>query len=125
MGTADRHGREPDARRQHAVEHALAELSPTWRAAMPVADDLLHERVADRHAAGDREMRADGPRETQEAEQARTAAVDSSDASQQADGLARDEQNVDKGARADGGDHRYALGGGSDLAIGLQRRAAP
>ena len=49
-----------------------------------MADDLLQQAVADRHAAGDREMRADRARELEKAEQARPAAVDFGDAADEA-----------------------------------------
>ena len=86
------------------------------RAAMPWPSDLLQQRVADRDAAGDGEMRADRARELEKAEQARPSAVNFRDASHQHDRLTGDEKHVEQRARADGGDDRHALGGVGDLA---------
>src|SRR5580704_6863364 len=52
---ADGHGGKPDARGQEAVQHAFAETG-RQSCGDPMADELLDEAVADRHAAGDRYM---------------------------------------------------------------------
>ena len=127
IGPADGKGGKPDARREQAVEHAFAHPGGDARGDA-VADELLQQAVADRHAAGDREMGADRARELDEAEQARPAAVDFGDASHQPDDLGDDKNDVENRARADRGHDRHALGGGGDLALrlvveGTQKRA--
>src|ERR1700722_247068 len=84
-----------------------------------MADDLLQQAVADRHAAGDRDMRADRARKLEETEQAGPAAIYFGDAPDQIDDLRNDENHVENGARADRRDHRDALGGRRDLTLRL------
>ena len=87
-------------------------------------EDLLHEAVADRHAAGDGDMGADGARQFDQPEQAGSTAVDLRDAPHQPHGLCDDENHVQQGARADGRDEADALGRIGDLAAGgvVERR---
>ena len=92
------------------------------REAMPWPTSCCSEAVADRHAAGDRDMGADRARELDEAEQARPAAVDLGDAPYEPYDLRDDEHHVENGARADRGHERHALGGGGDLALAPSRR---
>src|ERR1700691_6413883 len=76
--TADGEGGQSDPRREQAVEHAFAHPGRDARGD-PVADQLLQQAVADRHAAGDGDMSADRARELDEAEEAGPAAVDFGD----------------------------------------------
>src|SRR3984957_8483131 len=77
-GLVDRKGHRPadgergeaDARREHAVEHALAYPRGDVRGDAVAVDQLQHA-VADRHAAGNRDMGANGARELDEAQEAR------------------------------------------------------
>ena len=68
----------PDARREQAVEHAFAHSGRDARGD-PVADQLLQQAVADRHAAGDGDMGADRARQLDEAEEAGPTTVDFGD----------------------------------------------
>ena len=113
---------EADARRQQPVEHAFAHARRNLRGDA-MADELLQEAVADRHAAGDRDMRADRAQQPEKAEQARPSAIDLGDAPDQADDLGDDEDDVEDRARADRRDQRNALGGGGDLRLAPSRRA--
>ena len=71
---------------------------------------MLHQRVAERHAAGDAEVGKDAADELQKAEAAGAAAVEVRQRAHQAQVLPGDIGDVEDGARADGGDHRDALG---------------
>ena len=64
-----------------------------------MADDLLQQAVADRHAAGDGDMGADRAGELEEAEQPGPAAVDLGDPPHQPDDL-RDRRRSRRGWRA-------------------------
>src|SRR5450756_2987108 len=88
-----------------------------------MADELLQWAVADRHASGDRDMRADRARELEEAQEPGPAAIDLSDAPDEIDDLRDDEDDVEDGARADRRDHRDAFGRRRDLALdfGVER----
>ena len=57
-------------RGEQAVEHALAEPRGNARG-HAMADDLLQQRIADRHGAGQRQMRGHRPRQPEGAEHAR------------------------------------------------------
>ena len=76
---------------EQAVEHAFAHPGGD-AGGDAVADELLQQAVADRHAAGDRDMGANRARELDEAEQARPAAVDFGDAAHQPHDLGDDEK---------------------------------
>ncbi len=97
---ASRSRRAPRAERptrgEQAVEDALAHARRNARCD-PVADDLLDEAVADRHAAGDRDMSADRAGEFGQAEEPRPAAVNLGDPSHEPHNLGSDEDDVEDG----------------------------
>ena len=105
---ADGHGGQPHARRQKAVEHAFAEAG-RQSCGDPMADELLDEAVADRHAPRDREMRDNRAQQLEKAEQARPAAIDDRDAPDKSYRLRPDEDNVDDRARRKRRHHGHAL----------------
>src|SRR5438270_5510726 len=105
---ADGERRKTDPGGEQAVHHALAHARRDARGES-VANELLEDAVADRHAAGDCEMRADGPTELEEAEKPGPPAVDFGDAAHEADDLGDDENDVENGARADRGHERHSL----------------
>jgi hypothetical protein len=99
---ADGKRRKADARGEQAVKHALAHAGGDARGDA-VADQLLQQAVADRHAAGDRDVGADRPRELDEAQEARPSAVDFGDEPHEPHDLGDDEHDVENRARADRG----------------------
>ena len=84
-----------------------------------MADHLLQQAVADRHAAGDGEMGADRAGEPEEAEQTGPAAVELGDAPGQADDLRGDEDEIEDRARADRRHHRHPPRRRRDLPLHL------
>ena len=103
----------PEPRGEQSVEHAFAEpLRQFCRDAM--AEHLLDQAVARRHAAGDREMRDDVAHQPDHAERARPSAVEPRQLPDQPQRGHEHEQHVDQGARADRGDDRDALRGRRD-----------
>jgi hypothetical protein len=89
-----------------------------------VADHLLDETVADRHAAGDGDMRADRTRQFEEAQQSRPAAIDFGDAPDQEDDLRDDEDHIENRAWTDRRHHRNALGRRRDFLLGFRVQRA-
>src|SRR6266542_5172926 len=75
QGPRDLDRGEPEPRGEQAVEHAFAEPRREF-GRNAVAEHLLDEAVAGRHAAGEREMRDDMPEQADQAEQAGAAAVE-------------------------------------------------
>src|SRR6266487_7067655 len=69
QGPRDLDRGEPEPRGEQAVEHAFAEPRREF-GRNAVAEHLLDEAVAGRHAAGEREMRHDVPEQADQAEQA-------------------------------------------------------
>ena len=87
-----------------------------------MANELLKQAVAHSHAAGDGDVGADRAGELDESEEARPAAVDFGDATNQPHDLGDDEHDVEDRARADRGHERHALRGGGDLAFAFSSR---
>ena len=83
-----------------------------------MSDDLLHQAVADRHAAGDGEMGADRAGEFDEAEEARPAPINLGDPAHEPDDLGDDEDHVEDRARADRRHQRHPLRRRGDFTLG-------
>ena len=109
QGPADLDGRDADTGGEEAVDDALAEPGREARGDA-MAEDLLDERVAGRHAAGDGEMGDGRAGQPKEAERARPAAIERRQAADEAKDLGADKQEVDQGARRDRGHERDPLG---------------
>ena len=77
-----------DARGEQAVDDAFAEPGGEPRREA-VTEDLLDERIAGRHAAGDGEMGDRGARQAEEAERARPAAIERREPADEAQDLER------------------------------------
>ncbi len=76
-GNGPRHvdGGEPEPRGEQSVEHAFAETLRKFRREA-MAEHLLDQAVARRHAAGDRDMRDDVAHQPDHAERARPPAIE-------------------------------------------------
>jgi len=81
-------------------------------------DEPLQHAIADRHAAGDDEMRANRARQLDEPQQPRPPAVDLGDAPRQPHDLRRDENDVENRARRKRRHQRNPLGRRGDLGAG-------
>ena len=100
----------PEPRGQQAVEHAFAEPLRQF-CGEAVAEHLLDQAVAGRHAAGDGDVRDDVAHQPDHAERAGPAAIEPRQLPDQPQRGGEHEQHVDQRARADGGDDRDALRG--------------
>ena len=99
---------EPETGREQSVEYAFAQpLRQLGRDA--VAEHLLDQAVACRHAAGDGEVRDDVAHQTDRSERARTSAVEPRQLPDHPQRRHEHEQNVDQCARADRGNDRNPL----------------
>jgi Dolichyl-phosphate-mannose-protein mannosyltransferase len=111
-------GGEPEPRGQQAVEDAFAEPLRQF-GGNAMAEHLLDQAVARRHAAGDGDMGNDMTHQGDHAERARPSAVQPRQLPDQAQRGREHEQHIDQSARADRGDDRDALRGGRDQAARL------
>ena len=81
-----------------AVKSPLTTPSPRRAESLrgdAVAEDLLDQRVARRHAAGDGEMGDGGARQTKEADGAGPAAIERREPADQAQDFSADEEKID------------------------------
>ena len=85
-----------------------------------MADELLHQTVPRRHAAGDGDVGGDRAGELEKAEQAGPAAIDFRDSAHEIHRLRRDKDHVENRTRADSGDDADGLRRLGDGAADLQ-----